>query len=183
MILRTLLSPIIKIFDFFERFVSLSPFGIFIIPLELKDYKIIDAFQLSFTNKSIENKGRIMNRDEAIQADNGIVSNDSSFLGNSKAILLTLFEMQNKRAFVQFEISDDGTNDVLGFYKTWIDYLDGQGIISANFNQLKPASAKKHRISFFLTNQFSPLFKYRLIGFYRNLNDWNFYNVKVFIIE
>lgn len=173
----------LKIFGFFERFVSLNPFRIFLIPSELRDYKIIDVFQLSFNNKLIENKGRIMNREEAVQADNGITSNDSSFLGNSKAILLTLFNMQKKQAFIQFEIADDGTNDVLGFYKTWIDYLDGNGIISTNSNPLKPESTKKHRISFFLSSKISPLFQYRLIGFYRNLNDWTFYNVKVFIIE
>ena len=66
---RTRLSPALKIFEIFDRFVSLSPFGIFIIPSELKDYKIIDAFQLSFTHKFIENKGQIMNREEAIEID------------------------------------------------------------------------------------------------------------------
>ena len=182
--LKTLLSPILKIFEVFDRFVSLSPFGIFIIPSELKDYKIIDAFQLSFTNKFIENKGQIMSREEAIEIDKSSgIYHHSKELGDSKAVLLTLFSVLEKRFYVQFEISDDGTNGPHNFYHTWIDLMDGKGLDITNFNASNPPSTKNHRISFFVNPKMVELFTYDQIGFYRNLNDWTFYNVKVFIIE
>lgn len=182
--LRTLFSSILKIFELFNRFVSLSPFGIFIIPSALKDYKIIDAFQLSFNNKFIENKGQIMSREEAIEIDKSSgIYHHSRELGDSKAILLTLFSVLKKRFYVQFEISDDGTNDSHSFYHTWIDLIDGNGMDVNNFNALSPPSTKKHRISFFVNPKTVELFRYEQIGFYRNLNDWTFYNVKIFIIE
>jgi hypothetical protein len=182
--LRTLLFPILKIFELFDRFVLLNPFSIFIIPSELKDYEIIDTFQLSFNNKFIENKGQIMSRAEAIEIDKSSgIYHHSKELGDSKAILLTLFSVLKKRFYVQFEISDDGTNEAHSFYHTWIDLIDGNGIDVKNFNALNPPSTQKYRISFFVNPKTVELFSYDQIGFYRNLNDWTFYNVKVFIIE
>ena len=182
--LKTLLSPILKIFDFFEQFVSFGPFGIFIIPSELKDYKIINAFQLSFNHKFIENKGQIISREEAIEMDNSSgIYHHSKELGDSKAILLTLFSVLKKRFYVQFEISDDGTNEAHSFYHTWIDLIDGNGIDITNFKALSPPSTNKHRISFFVNPKTVELFSYDQIGFYRNLNNWTFYNVKIFVIE
>lgn len=134
-----------------------------------------------FTHKFIENKGQIMSREEAIEIDKSSgIYHHSKELGDSKAILLTLFSVLKKRFYVQFEISDDGTNEPHNFYHTWIDLIDQKGLDITNFNASNPPSTKKRRISFFVNPKMVELFTYDQIGFYRNLNDWTFYNVKVF---
>ncbi len=164
-----------------------NPFKFVVIPSELDNYTVTEAFQLNFNNRFMTDYGELLTAEEVIEHDKAstmITYNTGPFEG--KGVFLKIWNLEAKEGFVEFEISGgEGAIDPDEIFNSWVDYwgISQPDIVRKNYILPISFSQNRYKIGVFVAEKPYTFFRLRTVGFYGNIDSTIFKNVTVFTIK